>query len=192
VTQQVLSVFKLARPGEWWIDPCCGGGSRQLVEAYCGFQCLGLDLRQVCVTECCKLATKLGLSNMAHFAKGDMRDVETSVRTFRNHHHAKFGGLFTSIPFWKLEIYDQGVCVKPIRGPQLGVSACPHNNLPLIDLTLDACAGGHEKALLEHCRTFGKFIDALQISLASMVDVLEDGSWLLVHCGPMRHRCVRV
>ena len=40
-----------------------------------------------------------------------MRDVEATVAKFRNSRRAKgppiqFGGMFTSIPFWKLETYD--------------------------------------------------------------------------------------
>ena len=82
-----------------------------MVAAYCELSCLGLDLRPSCITECQAIASRLKLQDRAFFACGDMRDVETTVAKFRNSRRAKgppiqFGGMFTSIPFWKLETYD--------------------------------------------------------------------------------------
>jgi hypothetical protein len=36
-------------------------------------------------------------------------------------------------------IYSLRLTNNPIKGPPLGVSACPHNNVPLVGLTPDVC-----------------------------------------------------
>eukprot|EP01043_Picozoa_sp_COSAG02_P013973 COSAG02_NODE_567_length_20212_cov_18.927460_7_plen_219_part_00 len=69
------------------------------------------------------------------------------------HQRVRFGGMFTSIPFWKLETYDRS---------------------------------REHPRLLEHCRTFKEFVEAMRTSLCGTVDVLADNAWVLVHCGPMR------
>ena len=40
-------------------------------------------------------------------------------------------------------IYSLGLTNKPIKGPPLGVSACPHNDMPLVGLTPDVCVCGN-------------------------------------------------
>jgi hypothetical protein len=70
-------------------------------------------------------------------------------------------GLFSSIPFWTLEKCDAGGRGKDKQHPKL----------------------------LEHCRNFSTFVDALRLSLTSGVaELAETGAWVLVHCGSMRHR----
>jgi hypothetical protein len=36
-------------------------------------------------------------------------------------------------------IYNLGLTIKPIKGPPLGVSACPHNDVPLVGLAPNVC-----------------------------------------------------
>jgi 2-polyprenyl-3-methyl-5-hydroxy-6-metoxy-1,4-benzoquinol methylase len=118
VAQRVYTTFKLADSASWWLDISCGGGTRQMVAAVCGLRCLGLDLRAACIEECTAIATRLNLSSKANFATGDMRNVRDTVTRFRtalltksvtarsdgcghpNATQPKFGGMFTSIPFW--------------------------------------------------------------------------------------------
>ena len=66
------------------------------------------DLREECIKECKDIARTLKLHNKAFFAVGDMRDVKQTVHTFRSSKlgsdgKVHFGGMFTSVPFWKLE-----------------------------------------------------------------------------------------
>ena len=86
-----------------------------------------------------------------------MRTVPETIKKWRRQHQehkrVRFGGMFTSIPFWKLETYD---------------------------------AAGAYPGLMEHCRTFSDFIEEMRESLRGTVDVLEENSWVLIHCGPMR------
>jgi hypothetical protein len=123
----------------------------------CGIQCLGLDLRADCTEAGESAAEALGLGDRAHFATGDMRLAQHTVQEWaasNDREVPRFGGMFTSIPFWKLETYD---------------------------------AGGEHPDLMEHCKTFVEFTDALHQSLKSTVNTLADNAWVLVHCGPMRH-----
>eukprot|EP01047_Picozoa_sp_COSAG01_P013015 COSAG01_NODE_601_length_14954_cov_175.954359_16_plen_98_part_00 len=39
-------------------------------------------------------------------------------------------------------IYSLRLTNNPIKGPPLGVSACPHNEMPLVGLTPDVCVCG--------------------------------------------------
>ena len=118
--QRVYTTFKLRDPSHWWLDISCGGGNRQMVAGFCGLSALGLDLRLACVTECEAIAQRLNLSDKAKFATGDMRDVPATVERFRGAHprgsEIQFGGMFTSIPFWRLETYDTE---KTIGGSEL-------------------------------------------------------------------------
>ena len=65
------------------------------------------DLRDDCVKECEDIAQKLNLNDKAFFAAGDMREVKQTVERFRSSFGGgdtiRFGGMFTSIPFWTLE-----------------------------------------------------------------------------------------
>lgn len=171
VAQRVLTTFRLARQEEWWLDISCGGGTRQLVSAYCGWSSLGIDLRPECVAECREIAASCTFNGAAEFCVGDMVNTEQVVKQWRKERAAayatqansaamsppsvRFGGLFTSIPFWKLETYD------------------PQHKQP---------------QLLEHCTSFQKYLQALRQSLRSAVACLERNSWLLIHTGPLRYR----
>lgn len=89
-----------------------------------------------------------------------MRSIPATVRKWEQKHfqqqrRVRFGGMFTSIPFWKLETYDK--------------------------------ARAHP-GLLEHCETFQDFVDAMRTSLRGTVKVLAENAWVLIHCGPMRHK----
>eukprot|EP01050_Picozoa_sp_SAG11_P006495 SAG11_NODE_506_length_8881_cov_10.836825_3_plen_102_part_00 len=84
------------------------GGTRQLVPAYCGIPAVGIDLRPEAVQECRGLAKALKLEDRCHFLEGDIRETDTVVNlAIRANAKVRppggFGGLFTSIPFWKLE-----------------------------------------------------------------------------------------
>ena len=65
------------------------------------------DLREECVKECEDIARRMNLHEKAFFAAGDMREVKQTVDRFRsscvNGSKLRFGGMFTSIPFWTLE-----------------------------------------------------------------------------------------
>ena len=70
---------------------------------------LGSDLRESCIKECKDIARKLRLDDKAFFTAGNMRDVKQTVDRFRSSRlekdgMIKFGGMFTSVPFWNLEI----------------------------------------------------------------------------------------
>lgn len=88
------------------------GGTRQLVAAKCGLNSLGLDLRPECTDAGRCAAEKLGVSDKAFFHPGDMRTVPKTVAAFAKTRKRqqlpapRYGGMFTSIPFWKLETYD--------------------------------------------------------------------------------------
>jgi hypothetical protein len=130
VCQRVYTTFKLRKPDtDWWLDISCGGGSRQMVAAACGLKALGLDLRRDCVEECVAIARRLcqrgtfPVGGRTEFREGDMRDVEQTIARFVREEQqpheqeeaaqeeaepavVRFGGMFTSIPFWTLEKYD--------------------------------------------------------------------------------------
>ena len=44
-------------------------------------------------------------------------------------------------------IYNLGLTNKPIKGPPWGVSACPHNNVPLVGLAPNVCVCGFDLSL---------------------------------------------
>jgi hypothetical protein len=52
--------------------------------------------------------------------------------------------------------------------------------------TYDA-AKNHD-GLLEHCGTFAAFVGDMTKTLKGTVAVLAENAWVLVHCGPMRHK----
>jgi preprotein translocase subunit YajC len=170
VVQRAMTTFKLARPGEWILDISCGGGTRQMVAGMLGVPALGLDLRQDCIDECQQIASRCFDSRTQpeavkpYFRRGDMRNVPETVRKFRAEMAAvpgagssavRFGAIFTSIPFWKLETYDKDRTVV---------------------------------GMMEHCSTFDQYVRAMDASLVGTVDVLEENSWVLVHCGSMRDK----
>ena len=77
------------------------------LSASCG-SLIGSDLREDCVKECEHIAKRLKLDDKAFFAAGDMRVVKQTVDRFRSSRldrdgTIRFGGMFTSIPFWNLE-----------------------------------------------------------------------------------------
>ena len=66
------------------------------------------DLREECIKECEDIAQRLNLHDKAFFAAGDMREVKQTVHRFCSsrldgNDPIRFGGMFTSIPFWNLE-----------------------------------------------------------------------------------------
>ena len=83
-------------------------------------------------------------------------------------------GLFSSIPFWHLEKYDDR---SGAAAPTSAAAAAAPSRL--------AAAGSgwrRHPELLEHCGDFRTFINALEQSIRSGVAVLADtGAWVLIH-----------
>ena len=71
--------------------------------ALCGFKACGIDLRVEAVVDCRLKAAAIGgiADGMCTFIEADMRDCLKAVADSRP--AGRFGGLFTSIPFYKLE-----------------------------------------------------------------------------------------
>ena len=219
LVQRVVTTFQLPSPDQAWLDTCCGGGSRQLVAAHCGMPAVGMDLRPEVVAECRELARRAGLSGKCFFVAGDMREAgkvleETahSDPRFRDLIKGGFGGLFSSIPFWHLEHYDDGVgdggaacsgggaAAAPAAAAAAAIAAvAAAPAAPAAGIAAAASASGPKKKtkskrhpkLLEHCGPeFGAFVSALGESLSSAVGALAPAAWVLIHCGPVRHRGV--
>ena len=112
--QRIYSTFKLSRAEDGWLDPCCGGGVRQHVAALCGLKACGIDLRAEAIADCRRKAAVIGgiKDGMCSFIEADMRHCAAAVGKADC---GTFGGLFTSIPFYRVECYDLGDDDKPIK-----------------------------------------------------------------------------
>jgi hypothetical protein len=109
--QQVYSFFRL-EDGAVWLDPCCGHGMRQRMAAWFGYGAVGFDVRDDAVLDCQRLAAEAAQSAPLHLQSYHVQDMRTCAQTagkmaFKDGSKiSKFGGLFTSIPFWKMERYQ--------------------------------------------------------------------------------------
>jgi hypothetical protein len=111
--QRVYSTWRLD-DGEVWFDPCCGHGMRQRMAAFFGYAAVGFDLRAEAIKDCKRAAKELAdrpegrvSDSLQLYAVQDMRSCSFTAKQikFSDGKPVKFGGLFTSIPFWRLERY---------------------------------------------------------------------------------------
>ena len=109
------------------LDIACGGGVRQFVAARLGMHAAGFDLRASAVADCTDKAAQLEWLDVdrVRFCQGDMRDVHKLVRRLGGG-WPKFGGLFISPPFYKVEKYDLAPDGTQRQPPQRGLlEHCP-------------------------------------------------------------------
>ena len=104
------------------LDIACGGGVRQFVAARLGMHAAGFDLRASAVADCTDKAAQLEWLDVdrVRFCQGDMRDVHKLVRRLGGG-WPKFGGLFISPPFYKVEKYDLAPDGTQRQPPQRGL-----------------------------------------------------------------------
>ena len=79
--------------------------------AWFGYGALGFDVRDDAIQDCQRLAAKAAHSAPLRLQSYHVQDVRTCADTaqqmlFQDGSTVKFGGLFTSIPFWKMERYE--------------------------------------------------------------------------------------
>ena len=124
------------------LDIACGGGVRQFVAARLGMHAAGFDLRASAVADCTDKAAQLEWLDVdrVRFCQGDMRDVHKLVRRLGGG-WPKFGGLFISPPFYKVEKYDLAPDGTQRQPPQRG--------------------------LLEHCPSYASFLQTFGAVLAT-------------------------
>ena len=80
--------------------------------AWFGYGAVGFDVRDDAVLDCQRLAAEAAQSAPLHLQSYHVQDMRTCAQTagkmaFKDGSKiSKFGGLFTSIPFWKMERYE--------------------------------------------------------------------------------------
>jgi SAM-dependent methyltransferase len=132
----------MSMPPSCRLDIACGGGVRQFVAARLGMHAAGFDLRADAVADCTDKAARLKWLDpkLVRFVQGDMRDIGNLVRRL-GRGWPKFGGLFISPPFYKVEKYDLAQDGTQRQPPQRG--------------------------LLEHCASYAAFLQAFGAVLYS-------------------------